>query len=174
MVMASAIGADLKFGPNWDTIGAMCEKSFPMATAAGLVSYFSLMVNNRGTRFLAEDGQYPEIFHVMVEHLKAGDTAFFMVHDAKSLAAISDGSFDLEASTRRGSVIRADTLEELAQKMEVPQAAFLATVARYNGLGQNDTDFSLPTSSLCAWRLRHGRCTAKDPDAFGGRTVLHF
>ncbi len=59
-------------------------------------------------------------------------------------------AFDLEAEQqvldlqlKNGKVVSADTLEELAQKMEVPVENFVATVKRYNEIAanKNDVDF---------------------------------
>jgi fumarate reductase flavoprotein subunit len=46
----------------------------------------------------------------------------------------------LDSALETGNVLTAPTLEELAQKMEVPVATFKATVARYNELAQNGKD----------------------------------
>jgi len=50
----------------------------------------------------------------------------------------------LSSALRRGDVLTGKTIEELAQKMEVPVETFKTTVARYNQLAQNgkDLDFS--------------------------------
>lgn len=50
----------------------------------------------------------------------------------------------------RGVIIEADTLEELAEKMEVPKETFLATVARYNELVELgvDEDFGKDPAKL--------------------------
>ncbi len=49
----------------------------------------------------------------------------------------------LDAHIKDGKVVVANTIEELAQKMEVPVDAFKATVARYNELAvqKNDVDY---------------------------------
>ena len=49
----------------------------------------------------------------------------------------------LEADIQRGNAVKADTLEELAEKMGVPAENLLAAVSRYNELAEqgDDTDF---------------------------------
>ncbi len=56
----------------------------------------------------------------------------------------------LEKGVGEGHIIEASTIEELAQRMEVPQETFLATVARYNELASmgEDLDFGKPASRL--------------------------
>ncbi len=49
----------------------------------------------------------------------------------------------LDSALKNGNVLTAQSLEELAQKMEVPVETFKSTVARYNELARNrkDLDF---------------------------------
>jgi len=56
----------------------------------------------------------------------------------------------LEQHIKDGKVVVADTIEELAEKMEVPVETFVATVKRYNELYelQNDPDFGKRTELL--------------------------
>ena len=46
----------------------------------------------------------------------------------------------LDEAIENGNVLTAQTIEELAQKMEVPVETFKATVARYNELARNGKD----------------------------------
>ncbi len=53
----------------------------------------------------------------------------------------------MEAAVESGSLIKADTLDELAQKIGVPVDAFNATVARYNELAAKGVDEDFGKSS---------------------------
>lgn len=62
-----------------------------------------------------------------------------------------DGAEEMLAEwIERGDVIKADTIEELAEGIGVPAETFAATVERYNGMADagEDTDFAVPETFL--------------------------
>lgn len=128
-----------------------------------------LKVNNHGERFVDESADYDYIAHAAA-HQPNG--TYFSVWDAGFAADINrfgtlgcagltklllagfkkdDGTYDLDEFFKLpiqgdGNVLKADTLEELADLMLLTgddKVTFLATVERYNQLNdaQNDEDF---------------------------------
>jgi succinate dehydrogenase/fumarate reductase flavoprotein subunit len=126
-----------------------------------MYSFFFLHVNRKGRRFMNEDtwAQAKSIRILMQPQWGDGDWAF-SVFDSKWFEEVGQrvqragGQFTepliveygqkwnenngvkdaIEAYIRKGACFRADTLEELAGKMEVPADTFIATVKRYNEL----------------------------------------
>ena len=126
-----------------------------------MYSFFFLHVNRLGKRFMNEDtwSQAKSIRILMQPQWGDGDWAF-SVFDSKWFEEIGErvhlagGQFTepllqeygqpwdekngvreaIEAYIQKGACHVADTLEELAEKMEVPADTFVATVNRYNEL----------------------------------------
>ena len=143
-------------------IGAAMQKNDSHAACmhleSGAQSYNFLHVNGKGERFMNED-----VNTQSKSSGKAlwGDKRAFTIYDAHGLeklgkqcedglaGGISNGQqyrrfgtpfdFDVEnkllqAQIDDGNIVVADTLEELAEKMNVPADTFIATVQRYNDL----------------------------------------
>jgi fumarate reductase flavoprotein subunit len=152
-------------------VGGAMQKVEPHAAVihleSGAQSYAFLHVNALGKRFKNEDVN-TQSKSCTKEY--EPDGIAWTVYDADGLiqvkqqidAGLGGGlfygqtfqrmgtEFDLEAEKQvldmhlnNGKVVSADTLEELAKKMEVPVDNFLATVQRYNEIvaAQNDTDY---------------------------------
>ena len=120
--------------------------------------FFFLFVNRDGKRFMNED-TWVQAKSIRCAMQPRGDYAF-TIFDKKwfdelgDLADITGGQFvgpmmmdygekwsrangidkAIEQYVERGFCFKADTLDELADKMGVPKDTFLATVARYNEL----------------------------------------
>lgn len=134
---------------------------------AGAASYGFLHVNALGKRYKNEDVNTQS---KSVTKMLQPDNIAWTVYDAEGLkqtkqqvdAGLAGGLFygqmwqpwgkgwnleveqmTLEQHIKDGKVVTAGTLEELAQKMNVPVDNFLATVKRYNELcaQQNDADY---------------------------------
>lgn len=116
-----------------------------------------LAVNMNGKRFVAEDiTMYyrnnavriqPENVWITVIDSNFGEQTETMGLE-KSISIE-----DLEAVGEEGGVYKANTLEELAEKLGIPADAFVATVQRYNELcssGEGDMDFGKPTKYMMA------------------------
>ena len=129
--------------------------------AYAMYNFFFLHVNRLGRRFMNEDtwAQAKSIRILMQPQWGDGDWAF-SVFDSKWFGEVgarvhmAGGQFTeplgcyygqpwdasngvaetIERYVERGLCFRADTLEALAAKMDVPADAFAATVARYNEL----------------------------------------
>lgn len=139
--MAEAIGADVKFGEDWDGIGTTVQKNNPFGGLAHHLIKNELLINNSGGRFLAEDSQYPEIYKTELQRIAQGDTAFFLIHDSNTVTTTeATVTEDIESLVKKGVAFKADTLEELAKLINVPKDTVVKTVNRYNELDKSDTD----------------------------------
>ena len=98
-----------------------------------------VMVNTDGKRFLDEGADFRNYTYAkygQVVLAQPGQVAW-QVFDSKMLPLLRD-----EYRTRSVTKVRADTLEELADKMEdVNKAQFLATVAEFNASVKEDAPF---------------------------------
>ena len=109
-----------------------------------------LAVNKLGVRYQNEDTDYPYIVNQCIlqpEHTRFQVVdASYSVHwddfggDFMRWTVSKDNQAEWDAALERGAIMQADTLEELASKMDVPKDAFLATVERYNQLVNEGID----------------------------------
>lgn len=112
-----------------------------------------LSVNLRGERYANEDLPFAYISNAVRQ--QAGDTRWTVWDDkyeeeaprfkqsACKTLKFHHRKSELEDLVKKGIVVKADTIEELAQKMKVPVDTLKATVARYNELARkgDDEDF---------------------------------
>lgn len=142
---------------------------------AGAKSYNFLHVNAYGKRFKNEDVNTQSM---SCGKLYQKDGIAWSVYDAKGLEyaetmmkkkiggglffgqqdkivgvkewSMEDEKHMLEKHISEGKVVVANTLEELAQKMNIPAAEFVKTVKRYNEMvkAKNDTDFGKRSETL--------------------------
>ena len=73
----------------------------------------------------------------------------------------------LEGMIEDGLVFKADTIEELAEKMGLPADTLAATVARYNELAQKGVDEDFLQRQLSGVLCRRGRRPHDDPGSLG-------
>jgi len=100
---------------------------------------FAIMVNAEGKRFVDEGADIRNYTYAKYGHVVLAQPGQFawQVYDAKVLHLLLG-----EYHTRQVTKVRADTLEELADKMEdVDKAQFLATVREYNAAVRDDHAF---------------------------------
>ena len=161
-----AVHPDVALGnPFAGNVGQNCLQSQPF-----------LKVNSCGERFCNESSPYDYVFHAAS---KFADKAWYPVWDANyledvdrfhtigcSTQLIREGGDHLmgnepeavtasvEAAVEEGTCVKADTLEELAEKLGINVDNFLATVERYNKLfdAQEDVDFGKEAFRLSAVR----------------------
>lgn len=107
-----------------------------------------IMVDKRGKRFVAEDGRRDVIRDSILNlpeqyGFSVVDVDGFNVHDEVSRKTVMKG-------IETGDAFKADTIEELAQKMGVPVDAFVETVKKYNAFvdARNDADFGRKEHNL--------------------------
>lgn len=90
---------------------------------------YSIMLNQNGERFVDEGADFRNFTYAKYgkEILKQPNHIAYQLYDAK-VRPILRKEYDLEEAT----VIQADTLEELASKLEVNAEQFLKTIEEYN------------------------------------------
>ncbi|MGA3541036.1 FAD-binding protein [Micromonosporaceae bacterium DT194] len=117
------------------------ERSFP----------YSMMVDAQGDRFANESESYVDLGHHMLEHDKAGP--YWMIADRRHARRyLRNYLLDpraKKAMQREGVYFKADTLEELARKIDVDPARLTSTVERFNGFARAgvDADFGRGNSA---------------------------
>ncbi|NTW29601.1 MAG: FAD-binding protein [Coriobacteriia bacterium] len=132
-----------------------------------------LKVNLNGERFANESGTYDGILHAAAEQPMSTyctiwdsnfqkDVVRFDTHGCSRMFAFDNGAPPniplpailgmLDGLMQSGHIQKADTPEELATKLNIPSAAFAATVKRYNTLNeqQKDVDFGKEAFRLSA------------------------
>ena len=152
-----------------DSPNSFGGKAFPGTVGQyNLGSQPFLKVNRHGERFMNESQEYDNASHASFQQ---PGHVYAMVHDANwgediqrfhtiGCSALSRYipemvQGDMDRYEAEGLILKADTLEELADKMGFTGAdkdTFLATVERYNELydAQNDEDFGKPALRLSA------------------------
>ena len=162
--------------PGVDAGYAVSENAFGGKAFPGTVGQYNpgsqpfLKVNRHGERFMNESQEYDNASHASFQQ---PGHVYAMIHDANfredvdrfhtigcsALTRYIPGMMEgqLEQYEGEGLIMKADTIEELADKMGFTGADkdnFVATVARYNELydKQNDEDFGKPASRLSAIR----------------------
>ncbi|WP_216898120.1 FAD-binding protein [Nocardia alni] len=109
-----------------------------------------LFVNQDGVRFVNESGPYDRLGRSIIEQIDSGATTlpYWMIYDDSQgpvppVGASNVSMVEPEKYEAAGLRHTAGTLEQLAEKIGVPPAALVATVARYNELaaGGKDEDF---------------------------------
>ncbi len=159
-----AVHADVELGnPFSGNTGANCLQSQPF-----------LKVNQYGERFCNESSPYDYVFHAAS---KFPNRAWYPIWDANflddvdrfhtvgcSTQLLRDGGDHLmgnppemvtgavESAVEEGTVIKADTIEELAEGLGLPAETLAATVERYNELfdAGYDEDFGKDAFRLSA------------------------
>ena len=97
-----------------------------------------VFVNKQGKRFVNE---YAGRDVLAAAALEQEDALFFIITDAQIV-----GNRDISDMIEKGNVIKADTLEELAEKLGIDPATFVAEIEKYNSYVDNqfDPDFGKP------------------------------
>lgn len=116
----------------------------------GYVSpYTNLLVNNQGKRFADETLSDDELAWAMLEQ---PDNVVFILSDANNSVIDAEGKnsngIPVETLIEEGTVLKADTLEELAGLMGVDAAALAATVERFNSACDAGVDSEFGRANL--------------------------
>lgn len=129
-----------------------------------------LKVNILGERFANESADYDMLPHAAAQqpngtYISIWDGNFIedvkrfhtlgcsaMTRNMAEMLMAEDGQF--EEAIAEGTLQKADTLEELAEKLQLPLDTFMATVERYNELydAQEDVDFGKEAYRLSSLR----------------------
>lgn len=166
ILAGQALGAALDF---MDDAWWMPSVHHPAGATIPLVSERcippSVIVSGDGHRFTNESSPYVNFVH---DQLAGGHVPAWFVMDAKArarypFAQVLPGVPFPKAFYDNGTVHRADTIEELARRIGVPEDALAATVARFNGFARSgeDTDFGRGDS---AYDRYYGDPTLKNPN----------
>ncbi len=103
---------------------------------------FSMMVDAGGDRFANESESYVDLGHHMLEHDRDG--AYWLVADARHARRYLR-TFALDPRLNKqmrtaGIMVKADTVEELAGRLDMAPARLRATVERFNGFARAGVD----------------------------------
>ncbi len=105
----------------------------PDEDGTGILAVYkgAIAVNREGRRFVDESRNYKEIGD---RALAQPGVTTFQVFDSRVLAASSDEVpiYDFAGRERAGLLVRADTVEELEDRLGLPPGSLVATVDDYN------------------------------------------
>ncbi len=134
IIMAENVGAEL-VGMEWIQLTPWGSLGIPTAAIDNMV-----FVNQEGQRFVSEDNRRD----VMAgEALKQSNSHFYMIYDGHTVVdGVSVGSgkrFD-EETKKLDFVYKADSLEELAQKINMPYETLKETIDDFNRAVEEGND----------------------------------
>ncbi|MFC7681024.1 flavocytochrome c [Paenibacillus sp. GCM10028914] len=97
--------------------------------AKGVESY--MFVNKSGERFIREDARRDEMTQALMQQ---EDSLMYVISDSNTFTPGTKNNFDetIEQLVESGKVVQADSLDELAEKINVDPETFKATIAYYN------------------------------------------
>ena len=138
ILMAMEAGAATKYSGSVVGFRAVGEIAPSHKSKIGRIVFVNTpSVTAEGKRFVNETVDYPIFFDAMTEVVKeTGNTQFYQVWDG------DHSEIDLDLVVELGLGMKADTLEELSEKANMPE--LLQTIARYNEMAVQDgvdTDF---------------------------------
>lgn len=109
---------------------------------------WSIVVDQRGDRYLNESESYVDFGHHLLEHnSKTHGKALpsWMVTDHRHTTHFLNTALIIPGAKKKliekGQLVEADTIEELAAKMKVNKAAFLATIKKFNRYAREGVDY---------------------------------
>jgi len=122
IIMAEKIGAALYEDP-WSiglSFGAKVDGTGGLAW-----DWTKVLVNEKGERFINEETHYAIVTNIVSQQ----ETPWVIVDSSEANSKVIES---LEAALSSGEVVKADTYEELAKAMGVPEAVFTKTMSDYN------------------------------------------
>jgi succinate dehydrogenase/fumarate reductase flavoprotein subunit len=169
---ATNCGDGLRMG---ETMGGYVDPTIPHAAAwtpvsvttrtdgsQGVMPHFIdrakpgvIAVTPQGKRFTNESNSYHDFVQAMVQNCKQNNDVFaWLLCDHKTLrnyglGCVAPFPLPIGRHLRSGYLRKGDTIERLAQQLEIDPAVLAATVKRYNELAQagNDVDFGRGTTA---------------------------
>lgn len=145
ILMAEAVGADV-FENGWFSICPMqTAMDYYLQGGAALTTNNQLGVNIKGERYAAEmDMAYS--YELTYKTILDGVDPHFFLYDSANADLIPV----LEAGLASGEVVKADTIEELAEQAGIDAAALKSTFDSYNAMceASEDTQFGKPAANL--------------------------
>lgn len=103
---------------------------------------FSMVVDQDGERYVNESTSYVDFGHAMLERGLERTNHSWMILDVRHRRRYMNNAFLMGRKPffEQGIAVEADTLEELAERMEVPKVAFRETVQRFNAFAREGVD----------------------------------
>ncbi|MFW7413549.1 FAD-binding protein [Demequina sp. SO4-18] len=104
---------------------------------------YSIIVDQTGERFVNESASYIDVGHAILERDKTVPAIHsWMITDRRHQKRYlnSTAMRGLKKLREAGSVVEADTLEELSEKLGLDKATFKATIQRFNKFARNGVD----------------------------------
>lgn len=135
-LMAEAIGANMVYNG-----GSLCSFANPHGAAGDNLGLF-MYVTEDGTRFVNENDYF---LHRAAYALSKGINTYYGVFDSEMVDPST-----LETAIEGGSVVKADTLEDLAKQLGMDVNTFVNTVNKYNGYcdAGEDKEFGKPAERV--------------------------
>lgn len=106
---------------------------------------WSIVVDQKGSRYLNESESYIDFGHHMLEHDKVSPAIpSWLVTDHRHTTHFLNSTLMIPGAKQKlsdkGELVTAKTLDELADKMGVEKETFLATIERFNGFAREGVD----------------------------------
>lgn len=104
---------------------------------------FSIVVDQSGARYLNESESYIDFGHHLIERDRTTPAnPSWLVVDRRHRQRYMFAALLMAGTTLApaGILVKADTLEQLAEKMQVDASTFLATIERFNGFARTGVD----------------------------------
>lgn len=104
---------------------------------------YSIIVDQTGARFTNESASYIDVGHDILERNKTVPAIpSWMITDRRHQRRYLNTTAmqGIKKLKEAGSVVEADTLEELAEKLELDKETFKATIQRFNKFARNGVD----------------------------------
>ncbi len=143
--LAEAAGAELSLMDDawWGgSVPAPGEGGSPSFIVAERSLPYSIMVDAEGNRFANESESYVDLGHHMRDHHVKGD--FWLVADARHgrryLRTFAMDPKNNKAMRKNGIMVKAGTLAELEEKLNIPAGHLQATAERFNGFARSGID----------------------------------
>lgn len=155
LAIGAAKGGDFNtcHSVQWDAFTPNNESNRELTNRLTRQSYFlGIIVNENGERFLDEGADFRNYTYAKYgkEILKQPNSTAYQIFDATLRPMLRTEEYDMPGI----SVVEADTVEELASKLDIPVEAFSQTVNEYNS-NINDAEFD-PT-------VKDGKSSATTP-----------
>ncbi len=127
----------------WGASVAPVEGGSPAFIVGERSMPYTLMVDSHGERFANESESYVDLGHHMLER-DGGVGPYWLVADARNarryLRTFAMDPRVNKAMAKAGIMVKAGTLAELADGMDVDPARFRATIERFNGFARAGVD----------------------------------
>lgn len=106
---------------------------------------WSIVVDQKGNRYLNESESYVDFGHHMIEHdKKTPAIPSWLVMDRRHQTRFLNSALMIPGARKKllksGELVEAKTLEELAEKMNVDKDTFMSTVERFNQFARDGVD----------------------------------